>query len=447
MAKELDLGKDKIGRLFLKYAIPAILGMLVMSLYAIVDGIFIGRYVGADGLASLNIAMPVTTSFSAISVMITVGANTYVAIELGRENDKRASKIFSLGMCIQLVLGILISVIFLSFKNEIAMLLGASDKIINYVIEYLTYIAMFAFFFMSNLTLDFGLKSMGKVNYAVKGMIFSSILNIVLDYIFIAKLGLGVKGAAIATGIAQCAGFFVLVIPFLKNSSRIKITYPLKEISVLWRIIYNGSSELITQLSVAITTFLFNINLMNIEGVLGVSAYSIITYASVIIFAIIYGAAQATQPIISYNYGANNKERVRETLKLGIKTVTILGIISTLMMFLFSDNLVRLFVGDNERLLKIAVEGARIYGFSFIIIGVNVIISSYYTSTDEPRGSIIVSLCRSLIFVVIGLYTLTKIFGLTGVWMSIPFAELATLIYILVTFKEKDGVFIPSKEL
>lgn len=432
-----NLEKENIGKLFFRYTIPSVMGMIVSSIYIIADGIFIGNKIGPDGLAAVTICLPYISFMVALSVLLTVGGGTITNIYLGKKDKEKASEIFSMTIIVLFLLSLFITFLSLIFLDKIVYFMGASDILFDYVKDYLFFSVIFAFSYMIFYILDMGVRGTGNPGYSMKVIIFTSILNIILDYIFIYPLGWGMKGASLASGISHSLGLLILIFYFLFINNDLKFKLIKIDFALVLRMVQNGFSEFVNSSSSGITILLFNIILMRTYGESGVAAYSIIGYATAFIIAVFFGISEGILPIISYNYGANHINRIKETLLISLKTVFYLGLSLTLFTFFFPEILVKLFINDNLQLLAFSGSAMRIFSLSFLFNGFNIVISAFFTAIEEAKKSAIISLLRSLILVVIGIFVLPLIIGDSGIWFVIPTAEFITFIYCVILLKNQ----------
>ncbi|WP_105615742.1 MATE family efflux transporter [Vallitalea okinawensis] len=437
--KQLDLGNDSIVKIFFQYAIPSIIGMVVLSLYVIVDGIFVGQYVGHLGLAAVNMAMPFITFVGSITGMIAIGGNVVATIHAGKGDMKKASQIFSFTVSLAAAVSILSTVLGLIFIDPLINLLGANETLAPLVKEYL-YVMLFGLIFSQGpMLFDVFIRTDGRPNYSMVVAISSSLLNILLDFVLIGIIGLGLKGAAIATVTSSLLATTLLIGHFLSKKARLKFTLFKPEIEVFRKIIFNGSSEFLTQVSTSVTTLLFNIVIMKALGEMGVSAMSIVLYINTIVIMVIFGLTQSLQPIVSYNLGAGNYKRVHKTLRVAIITAEGISITAFFWMFFKSEPIINIFAKENKELIDMTVYMTKLFITSYFLMGFNIIVSSFFTAIEEAVKSAILSLSRSLLFVVIGIYMLPIFIGEAGIFLSITFAELLTLgisIYYLICYKK-----------
>lgn len=435
---DLSLGKENIGKLFVKYSIPSVIAMIVFSIYIVVDGIFVGNVVGSKGLSAVNIAMPFFGIAMAIGIMVAIGGGTITSIELGKGNRDEARKTFSLAFYSLIIITLTLSVFTVIFSSTIARILGANDDLVPLVVEYLVSLCLFLATFVGSSYLSNGLRVMGKPNHAMVADIISSVLNIVLDYIFIVKMNLGLAGAGFASGIAFTVGFLFALTQYLKRDSILKFCKVKFDLKKMVRIFYNGSSEGITQFAVAFSTYIFNIVLMVRIGEMGVSAFSIILYIASLVTAVFSGICNGISPIISFNYGANNNERIGKILKLAILTISIIGVFSAIIMVFGGETLIAMFVDGDSELVKITTEATNLYSIAFVFNGLNILASAYFTALENARTSAIISVLRGVILIIVFIITLPMILGDIGIWLTVPISELVTVI-IAINYMKKTN--------
>ncbi|MGL4522282.1 MAG: MATE family efflux transporter [Bacilli bacterium] len=423
------LGSASIGKLFVQYAIPGIIGLLFMGIYTIIDGLFLGRYEGANALASINLVMPFLGLLIAISLVVSVGSQSVMGIKLGEGDEKGMNDAFRTGAIALFLFTIVVSALTFICSEQIAYLLGANDLLADDVIRYIQTLSLFLPLFSGMFYADYTLRISGHPVYAMNVTIGAVILNVILDYIFIVKLSLGVPGAALGTGIAFSIGFILMCWPLFFKQKTIALRKGVFSYKLLGRILYNGSSEGIAELATGITTFVFNIALMRYAGEAGVAAFASINFISFIGIAVLLGMSEGIRPILSYNWGAQNFHRVKKTLKLGYGVAAGIGIVLFLLFLTFSQRLIEVFIAheNSETAIALATVGAKIYAIAFLLNGANIVSSGYFTAIGEAGKSAIISSSRGIVCMLIGISTLPYLFGIEGIWLSIPFAECLTL--------------------
>ena len=436
MRPQLDLEKDSILKIFIKYAVPSVLGMLAMSTAQVVDGIFIGRFVGPEGLAAINLAWPLVMVFSGISLMIGIGGSTLANISRGAGSDRSADNFYTMTMMILGIFGIAVLVIGIRLLKFIPVILGADDSIELLVQNYLRIILIFSPFFMLTFTQDLFIRGDGYPVFPVAVMLAGSVTNIVLDYIFVVRLGLGIEGAAWATGGSQILPFILMQF-YLFRRTRWKLVRPSFRARDVIRMMYNGFSEFVDETSIGISVYVFNLVLMNRIGSDGVAAYSIAAYAGEIFGIIFYGTAQAIHAGVSVNRGAGNSGRVKGFRNLAIYTNLGLGVIAFVLLQLFRNRAAGVFVSDGD-VIALASEITFYYSFAMILMGINITSAMFFTAIDKPGKSAVIALSRSLVMLLAGLLLLPLILGTSGIWLTFLFAEATTLVIALFFFRKTD---------
>ena len=431
------LGTEKLSKLFIKFTIPSIIGMIFVGIQGIIDGLFVGNLLGGNALASVNLVQPYMQIIMAAALIISVGAQSIIGINLGKGESEKAQNIFRTASILLILISILVTILGVFFSEKIALILGANEVLLEGSSTYIQIISYFTSFIAIMFLFEMVVRVIGKPNISLVSMIISVVLNIVLDYLLINKFNLGIKGAALATGISYTMAFLINMIPFVSKKTIINLYKGKFDKSVLFQMIYNGSSEGVSSISNAISMFLFNTALMKIAGENGIAAFSIINYIAQVGYMVLFGISDGIRPIISYNFGAENENRVNKTLKISIIVNIIIGAIIFIVMSTFSKQLIEIFLKDGKYVVEIASTGAKIYGIAFLFNGTNILISSYFTAIDDPKNSIIVAMSRGIVFIFIGIVILPYIFGINGIWMTIVFADIITILLCYRLLKNK----------
>ncbi len=426
------LGKENITTLFLKYSIPAIAGMLFLGLNTIVDGFFVSHYIGIHALASVNIAMPFFSVMIAVGVVIGIGTQSIIGRKLGEGCIKGANDTFTTSLSLMVGISLLLSIIAVGFTKQIAVFLGASEQLMPLVTTYISYVGLFLPLFGVMLVLDYVVKVMGKPVYSMQILIVAVISNMIFNYLFIVQFGLGIKGAALATGLGYSIAFIMAILPFIMGRTTLKLLEGRFKGKLACKIIYNGSSEGLSEIGTGVTTFLFNITLMRYVGEVGVAAFTAISYLSFVGNNILLGLSDGVGAIISYNYGSGKLERVKRTLKLAGFSAFAIGVGLFLMIAIFAREIIGIFLDANhEQAFNFAVYGARLYAFAFLVNGLNIVASGYFTAIGNPKSSVLIALSKGIVWIGIGILILPQIFGIKGIWLTVPVAELLTLVLSL----------------
>ena len=417
---------------FLRYLGPSVVAMWVFSLYTIVDGIFVSKGVGELALAAVNISMPFINFVFAISVLFSTGASTIIAMYLGKKDLENANEAFSLNLFTITILAIIITVTSILGLDYLAKVLGATPDTIGYVKDYLFIISLFNIFFIVSYSLEVIVKADGFPFLATIGVVISAITNIILDYIFVIKLGYGVKGAAVATGIAQVLSTVFFLSHFLRKKSTLRFVKFKFNFNTIKRIIFLGFPDCTSELSVGIVTILFNQTLLRLIGQDALISYSVICYVNTLILMTMIGITQGAQPLISFYFGAGEIDKVNHLLKMGLKTVLITSLVVFGSSILFAGNITGLFINPQEtQLFNNTISVFKLYSISFLFVGFNLIISGFFVSIEQPLYSSIISLGRSLVLVTISLFLLTKLFGGDAIWVTTAVSEFVCLVISL----------------
>lgn len=418
----------KISSVFLKFSIPAIISMLIAGMQTMIDGMFVGNILGPNAMASVNIATPFMQLIIGLSMIVSIGSQSFMGLNLGEGKVDKAQNVFKTFTIFVIVAGTIITIFGFTFNKQIASALGANEVLMNDVSLYIKTISIFAIPMALMFLFGFSNRIIEKPELYFKGMVLSLFTNITLNYILISKLGLGMIGAATATGLSYSSAFLIVVWPMLNKKNIINIFVGKFDKTCIYPVLYNGSSEGINSIATATSSYLFNMAFMKIAGEGGVAAFTAINYVAQFGTFLMFGISDGIGPIVSYNYGSKLNDRVEKILKLSYKVGLVVGIIIFITLFFFGKNLVTIFIKNNPDILSLATNGAKIYAFAFFMNGFNIINSGYFTAIGRAKESVIVAASRGLVFIIIGITILPSIFNINGVWMSVPFAELCTTI-------------------
>lgn len=438
----MNVTKDKISSVFFQYSIPSVLGMLAISSASIVDGFFIGNYVGDFGLAAINISFPIFSLLFGFALMLAIGSSVVSGKLIGQGDIKSASMIFSKTMvCITLFSFITCTLLFLNIET-ILHLFGADENLTKIAIDYLSVILIFIPFLMIGVVLDYFVRVDNRPNLAFIALLFSAVINVILDWFLIVYLQKGIFGAALATGISQQALIFILLPHFFSKKATLKFVKPIGSYIQIIKASYNGASEFINEISVGITTLIFNYVMIKNFDIEGIAAFTVINYLLMIGIMISFGISDSLQPIISKNFGAKENKRIEEFLKLAFITTGLVGVVMILLIIFTPNTLANIFLEDtNYKTKKIVLSFATFIWIAFLFDGFNLVISAYFTAIHKPLHSMIIAVSRSFIFPIFFIVTLPFFFDLNGIFMAIPMAEFMTFIIGIILFKK----FSPEK--
>lgn len=423
------------GRL-MRFVIPSIIMMIFTSIYGVVDGFFVSNVVGKTPFAAVNLIMPFLMIFGGIGFMIGTGGSAIIARNLGMGDNERANKVFSMLIYVTIVIGIILTVIGVAFLRPISIALGAEGEVIDYCVKYGRIIMLALTAFMLQNVFQSFLVTAEKPKLGLYVTVAAGVTNMIGDYLLVAVFKLGVEGAALATALSQVVGGVIPLIYFMRpNSSLLRLTKAKIDWKVLFYTCTNGSSELMSNISMSIVNMLYNMQLLKHAGEDGVAAYGVIMYVNFIFIAIFVGYSIGSAPIIGFNYGADNTSELQNIFKKSMKLILGSGIILTVLAILLSNPLARIFVSYDEALLAMTVHGFRIYAVSFLICGFSIFGSSMFTALSNGLVSALISFLRTLLFQVSMVLVMPMIWALEGVWWSVvaaeAFAVLVTLFFVI----------------
>lgn len=435
------LGEEKIGKLLLKFSIPAIVGMVVNALYNIIDRIFIGNFVDSLGLAGVTIAFPIMIIIMAFGMLVGIGATSLISIKLGEGNKDEAELILGNAMILLVIFSASVSLLGLIFLDPLLRLFGASPQVLPYSKAYLSIILFGAVFQTIGFGMNNFIRAEGNPKRAMSTMLIGAILNTILDPIFIIVFNMGIRGAALATIISQAVSAAWVLSYFFggKSSLEVKKENWRLNINTVTKILAIGSAPFAMQVAASGITTLLNHSLKNYGGDLAISAYGAINSFSTILLMPIFGINQGSQPIIGFNYGAKKFDRVKKTFLLAIMTATSFTIIGFIVTRLFPEQLVALFNSKDRELIEIGANGMKIFFTMLPVIGFQIVSSNYFQATGKPKQAMLLSLSRQVLMLIPAILILPRFFGLDGVWMAGPtadfFATLLTGSFILYELK------------
>lgn len=420
---------DNIFLTFVKYATLNALGMLGLSCYILADTFFIARGLGPDGLASLNLSIPIYSFIHGSGLMIGMGGATRYSILKGNVDRKNTDSIFMQSVTFALLFSALFLLIGVLFSEPLSGLLGADAALHQMTSTYLKIILIFTPMFMLNNVLLCFVRNDQNPKLSMLAMLVGSFSNIVLDYLFIFPLKMGMFGAALATGVAPIISMLILLFHFIQKKNSFRPIKTMLHIEHIKDILSLGVSSFITEASSGVVMVVFNVIILGLQGNLGVAAYGIIANVSLVFVAIFTGIAQGIQPIISSNYGCNHEKNVIKTYRYAIVTAIFLGVVLYGFIYCFAHPLVGSFNRENDvELTAIAVNGLYIYFTAFIFVGVNVIKAAYFNAIDKPKQAFIISMLRGFVLIIPISFLMSNLFGMNGVWLSFPLSELITAV-------------------
>lgn len=443
----LDLGKMNVPLLFRKYFIPTLLGMLSMASVTAIDGIYVGHGVGSDGIAAINICIPLLMLFTGFGLMLGIGSSVVASIHLSHDKVKTARINATQALWFVTTVTLLAVIIIMVWPYGTARFLGASQHLTPLVVTYLLWFAPSLVFQMWLSVSLFIIRLDGSPQYAMWCNVIAALLTVILGWIFIFPLKLGIEGAALAATVSTAIGGVMGIYYLFFKANKLRVV----AIKVSWKsfclsarnIGYQckiGSSALLGEATLATLMFVGNQVFMKYLGDNGVGAFGIACYYTPFVFMVGNAIAQSAQPILSYNYGMEFHQRVLQTEKLALKTAAMCGIIVTLIFYFFPHWLVGLFLPLENPAAKIAVNGLPLFSLGFICFIMNLTAIGYFQSLEKIGAATIFALMRGLLVLVPAFYLLPKVMGNNGIWLAMPLSESVTLLCIWIYYKTRNIV-------
>lgn len=419
----------------IRFVLPSIGMMIFMSIYSVVDGFFVSNFAGKTEFAAVNLIIPVTMLPGAVGFMFGAGGSAIVSKTLGEGDKNRAARYFSMVVYASIISGIALSLLGIAFIEPIARVLGADEKMLPLCVIYARIILAAIPFFMLQSVFHSFLVTAARPDIGLYVTLCAGAANMIGDFVLVGLLRLGVSGAAVATAASQIVGGTVPLIYFIsKNNTDLKLKITKFEGGVLAKVCLNGSSELLTNISMSLVSMLYNVQLMRMAGENGISAYGVMMYVQFIFVSVFVGYAVGTAPIVGYNYGAADDKELKNIFKKSMTLILFAGIAMTALSLLSAKLLAGIFVGYDEELFLMTVRGFRLFALSFLICGVSIFASSFFTALNNGPVSAAISFMRTVVFQVAAVLILPVFFDLDGVWISIVVSEALSVIVSIVFF-------------
>ena len=435
-------GHFGFGRL-LKYTVPSIIMMIFTSVYGVVDGFFVSNYTGKTSFAAVNFIMPVLMVLGCVGFMFGTGGSAVISKTMGEGDRKKANEIFTFIVIASALLGMALAVIGMFVLKPLAVLFGADGKLLTDSVFYGKIILAALPFYVLQFEFQCLFATAGKPKLGLFVTAAAGIANMVLDALFVAVLKWGLGGAAAATAISQFLGGIIPVIYFArKNTSLLRFVKFRFDGKVLLKTCTNGSSELMSNISMSVVSMLYNVQLMKYAGENGVAAYGVLMYVSMIFQAVFIGYSVGSAPIIGYNYGAQNHSELKGLLKNGFLFIGICAVFMFAAGELLSRPLSLMFVGNDQELLDMTAHAFSIFSFSFLLSGFSIFGSSYFTALNDGLTSALISFLRTLVFQIAAVLLFPIIFDINGIWFSIVAAEIMSVtvtMLFLISKRKKYG--------
>lgn len=425
----------------LKFTLPSIVMMVIMSLYTVVDGVFVSRLIGTDAFSAINIVYPMNSIVIGIGTMLGTGITAIVSVKLGEKKEEEARRNFSFITLATILTGLALSAAGILFLEELIMLQGANEAIYGYCYAYALPLVLFFPASLLQLLFQIIYVADGKPQIGLMITIAGGVANIILDYVFIAIAGMGIAGAAVATGIGYLLpALFGLLYFGFKRKGNLYFVKPKADWKVLIHTSTNGSSEMVNNLSTSVTTFLFNLILMRLAGQDGVAAIAILLYLDFVLIAIGLGYSIGIAPLFSYHYGSGNHGNLQKLYRFSMQFCIVVGGVMTFGTVLGASQLSAIFAHKGSAVYELARAGLSIYAFSYLFKGINVFASALFTAFGNGKISALLSFARTLVLLVVCLLAFSALFGIDGVWYAPVVAEglaLCMSLFFMAVYRKK----------
>ncbi|MFX4260999.1 MATE family efflux transporter [Pelotomaculum propionicicum] len=447
MDRSIAMRDQRIGSLLWKFSLPAIVGMLINALYNIIDRIFVGQGVGSIAIAATTVAFPIMLIFFAVAMLIGIGATALISIRLGQQKKEEAERIAGNAAVMLIVLPAIVAVIYLLFPDPILRLFGASEDVLPYARDFVHIIMLGAPLGAISFGMNNIIRAEGNPRLAMMTQIIGGVANVVLNYYFIFKLGMGIKGSALGTVLAQLLSALWVMSYFLTGRSLVKIRLKnlMPHIPTLASIMSIGFAPFAMQIASSIQQSILNKTLLVYGGDLALSAVGIIMSILTLMFMPIVGLSQGAQPLIGFNYGARQFDRVKETVKIAVIAGTGIALAGYLAIHIWPTEIVGLFSKGDTALTDMTSQAMKVFLALFPVIGVQIICANYFQAVGKPVQSTILSLSRQVLLFIPMLLILPRFLGINGVWLTAPIADgLSVLLTIALFYLEMK--YLPSSK-
>ncbi|MDR2337604.1 MAG: MATE family efflux transporter [Deltaproteobacteria bacterium] len=423
------------------YLVPSVLSSCCFFLFTVIDGVFVGRGVGVDALGAINIALPFVMLVVSLNLLVTIGGVTIAAIRLGRGDTNGANQVFMHALSGIFMVAVLLCIAGMFFTGPLARLLGANDIYFTYVRDYLFWYSAFLIISEPGFLLQAFCRNDGSPRLVAASVIVSTAANVFLDWLFIFPLQQGVAGTAIATGISQTIGAVIMLSHFIRKKGALRFHLFTPDFAMWRKILLRGLPEMTAQFAMPVTTLCLNYTLLNSLGASAVNAYSIINYVSSCLFAAFWGISEGLQPLFGQSYGAKKENDLKYYFHAGV-VINFSASVAIFVLLLFLGRVICGLFGADETIYNVIVDAMPKFAWSFIPISLTAIISAYLYSTKRTKESVIINVCRGLLFNSVIISVFPVLFGVAVVWFTAGIAEMLALIVAITLLKrsEKNGI-------
>ncbi len=428
-------------RKLLRFTLPSIIMMLFTSIYGVVDGFFVSNIVGKTPFAAVNFIMPLLMVVAVPGFMFGTGGSALIAKTMGEGNKQKANNLFSFFVFCTFVIGIVITILSIVFLPQIAKALGAEGQMLEDCIVYGRIVLGALPFYMLQLEFQTFFVTAEKPQLGLYSTIAAGVTNIILDALFMATFRWGIVGAALATAFSQLVGGIAPIVYFsVNNNSLLKLQKFNCDGKALLKACTNGSSELMSNISMSVVGMLYNLQLLKYAGENGIAAYGVLMYVNFAFISMFIGYSVGTAPVISYHYGAQNHDELKSLLRKSVVIISAFAVLMFVLAEVFAKSLSQIFVGYDKELMEMTLRGFLIFSFSFLFAGFAIFGSGFFTALNDGLTSATISFLRTLVFQIAAVLILPLIWELDGIWISVVFAEIMavalTVVYIFAKRKK-----------
>jgi len=428
---------EPVSKIFFRYLIPAIMANLVTSIYVLADSIIIGKGIGTEAMAALNIILPLFNIFFGTGLLYGVGGSVLMSIARGRGDTKLGDCYFTLAVILNAVTCVLLTVFLWIYMEPIVRFLGGSDVTMPYIRNYAPYVILGLSAFAFSSLLQTFVRNDGAPKLAMIAVISGGVLNVILDIVFVFPLQMGMAGASIASVLGSLCTVVILLFHFATKSNGLHFSLDVFSFRHISRIFKNGFTSFLVETTSGIVMFIFNIEILKCAGDIGVSMYGVICNTAIIVTCLCNGINQAVQPILSTNFGAGLHERINKVKSLGIKMALVICSIPAILGLLVPNMFTYIFLNPSKEILAMSPPAIRIYFIGFFVMGINMFAVGYFQSTAKPLLSLVICLLRGCVLSILFVTFLAPLFGISGIWASVPLGEVVTL-FIAIYFMRKN---------
>ncbi len=427
---------EPVSKIFFRYLMPAIMANMVTSIYILADTIIIGKGIGADAMAALNIILPLFNIFFGTGLLFGVGGSVLMSIARGSGDDKLGKCYFTLSILLNTITCLALTIILYIYMEPIVRMLGGTDVTMPYIRDYAPYVILGLSAFSFSSLLQTFVRNDGAPKLAMIAVVSGGILNVILDIVFVFPLNMGMAGASIASVLGSLSTIIILLFHFASKANGLKFSLEAFSFAQIGRIFKNGFTSFLVDITSGIVIFIFNIELLKCAGDTGVAMYGVICNSAIIVICLCNGINQAAQPILSTNYGAGLLGRIDGVRSLGIKTSLAICSIPTILGLVVPNLFTYIFLNPNEEILAMSPTAIRIYFAGMLVMGMNMFAVGYFQSTAKPALSLTICLLRGCVLSILFVKILAPLLGIVGIWASVPLGEVVTL-FVAIYFMKK----------